>query len=194
MSEESKITLRDGTVIKVTGGGNKDNASVSVYTGDYRDPDNHSAIHINVNTKTGKGSIVEHGENHSNNQKTDTQCYLTTACMRHFQENFDDNCEELNILRWFRDKFVSKEDIKNYYIVAPIIVEEIEKLENNDEIYNYIYKKVVRASVQAIKRKDYAFAYTRYKSSVKALEETFAKPVIRKKFVKELKMMSQSKY
>lgn len=37
--------------MKVTGGGNKDNASVSVYTGDYRDPDNHSAIHININTK-----------------------------------------------------------------------------------------------------------------------------------------------
>ena len=31
MSKESKITLKDGTTIKVTGGGKKDNASVSIY-------------------------------------------------------------------------------------------------------------------------------------------------------------------
>ena len=43
--------------------------------------------------------------------------------MKYFKENFDDNCYELTVLRWFRDNFVSKEDIKHYYEVAPIIVE-----------------------------------------------------------------------
>ena len=34
--------------------------------------------------------------------------------MKYFQENFDDNCYELTVLRWFRDNFVSKEDDKVY--------------------------------------------------------------------------------
>lgn len=48
MSRESKITTKDGTVIKITGGEKKDNASISVYTGNYRDKDNHTGIHINI--------------------------------------------------------------------------------------------------------------------------------------------------
>ena len=45
--------------------------------------------------------------------------------MKYFQENFDDNCYELTVLRWFRDNFVSKEDKEHYYEIAPIIVETI---------------------------------------------------------------------
>ena len=175
MSKESKITLKDGTTIKVTGGGKKDNASVSIYQGDYRDKDNHSATHININGKTGKGSIVEHGTNHSNQQKTDTQCYLTSVCMKHFQNEFDDNCYELTVLRWFRDNYVSKEDIELYYKVAPTIVQNIDALDDNEQIYNYIYSHIVEACVKAIENGDYDFAYSRYKSSVLALNEQFGK-------------------
>ena len=75
-------------------------------------------------------------------------CYLTSACMKYFQENFDDNCYELTVLRWFRDNFVSKEDIKHYYEVAPIIVESINNGEKNDIIYNYIYDNVVDYCVE----------------------------------------------
>ena len=41
-------------------------------------------------------------------------CYLTTACMKHYMDEFDDNCYYLDILRWFRDNFESKEDKKQY--------------------------------------------------------------------------------
>ena len=60
--------------------------------------------------------------------------------MKYFQENFDDNCYELTVLRWFRDNFVSKEDIKHYYEIAPVIVEAINQEEKNDIIYDYIFK------------------------------------------------------
>ena len=70
--------------------------------------------------------------------------------MRYMQENFDDNCEELMILRWFRDKFVSQEDIEHYYKTAPIIVEAIDEIEDNNSIYNYIYNNIVNACVVAI--------------------------------------------
>ena len=65
-------------------------------------------------------------------------CYLTTACMKHYLNNFDDNCYELTVLRWFRDNFVSKEDIEHYYKVAPIIVEAINEEEKSDIIYDYM--------------------------------------------------------
>ncbi len=188
MSKENKITLKDGTTIKVTGGGKKDSVSVSIYQGDYRDKDNHSATHININGQTGKGSIVEHGTKHSNPQKTDTQCYLTTACMQHFQDEFDENCYELTVLRWFRDNFVAKEDITLYYEVAPIIVENIEILGENDKIYEYIYNHIVEPCVNAIENGDYDFAYNRYKSSVLTLNEQFGETVKEQEigFVKKL--------
>lgn len=115
-------------------------------------------------------------------------CYLTTACMKHMQEEFDDNCEELTILRWFRDKFVSKEDIKHYYKTAPIIVDTIDKLEDNKKIYEYIYENVVDACVKAIKNKDYDFAYNRYKSSILALEEQYARRTLEERLVNVLKL------
>lgn len=175
---ESKIELKDGTTIKVTGGGKKNNASVSAYTGDYKNKDNHTAIHVNVNTKTGKGSIVEHGEKHSNVKKTDISCYLTTACMKHYLEQFDDQCYELSILRWFRDNFVSKEDIKHYYEIAPKIVASLESLSNCDIVYNEIYENVIAVCVKAIEAEDYSLAYNTYKNTVLNLEEKFVTPVL----------------
>ncbi len=93
--------------------------------------------------------------------------------MKHFQYKFDDNCYELTVLSWFRDNFISKEDIDLYYEVAPIIVENIDALEDNDKIYDYIYKYIIEACIKAIENGDYDFAYSRYKSSVLTLNEQF---------------------
>ena len=100
-------------------------------------------------------------------------CYLTTACMNHMHENFDDNCNELMILRWFRDNFVDKHDIKHYYNIASIIVDKINSLPDNSKIYEWIYNYVVEPCVNAIKQNNFEFAYNRYKNSVLALEEQF---------------------
>ncbi len=93
--------------------------------------------------------------------------------MKHFQNGFDNNCYELTVLRWFRDNFVSKEDIALYYEVAPIIVENIDALDDNEEIYECIYNHIVDVCVKAIENGDYDFAYNRYKSSVLTLNEQF---------------------
>ncbi len=69
--------------------------------------------------------------------------------MRHYLNNFDDNCYELTVLRWFRDNFVFKEDIKHYYKIAPVIVEAIDKEQHSNMIYDYIYDNVVDACVTA---------------------------------------------
>ena len=156
---------------------------VNIYDNDPKE--SHNSIHININSETGKGVIVEK----ENGVKTETGigCYLTSACMSHYLTNFDDNCYELTVLRWFRDNFVSKEDIKHYYKTAPMIVEAIEQEEHKDIIYNYIYDNVVDACVEAIENGDYNFAYNRYKESILSLEQTYLKSNLEHKLVRTLK-------
>lgn len=93
---------------------------IDIYDRDLSDSD-HSSIHINWDSSAGSGSIVDTTD--GSKDTTDIDCYLTTACMKHLQKDFDDNCEELTILRWFRDNFVSNDDVAHYYAVAPVIVE-----------------------------------------------------------------------
>lgn len=181
---------KDGGLIRITG---DDKVRIDIYGGNEREKGGHSRDSINYNTNTGKGTIDSHNEDKSEKSSTDTSCFLTTACMKHFQENFDDNCEELTILRKFRDKFVSTEDIYHYYKTAPVIVESINNIPDNEYIYNYMYTNIVEACVRAIKIGDYEFAYNRYKNSVLTLEEQFAKKFLEQKFVKVLKF-KQSNY
>ena len=107
--------------------------------------------------------------------------------MRYFQNNFNDKCYELTVLRWFRDNFVSKEDIEHYYEVAPIIVESINNEDKNNFIYDYIYDNVVNYCVEQIEQGNYDKAYNRYRSSILTLEEQFAKPMLQQRFIKILK-------
>ena len=123
----------------------------------------------------------------SDTSNSSGSCYLTTACMKYMQELFDDNCYELTVLRWFRDNFVTKEDVKHYYQIAPIIVEAINKEEQNEVIYNYIYDNVVDYCVTQIENGNYREAYNRYKNSILSFEETFAKPLLQQKTIKTLK-------
>ncbi len=185
MGEKNKYGYKhnDGHYSKMTG--NETNSSYSIYDKNPSEK-NHSAIHININTNNGKGSIVEHGSD-GKTTKTDTSCYLTSACMRHFKNQFDDNCYELRILRWFRDNFVSKEDIEHYYEIAPTIVEAINKEEKSNLIYDYIYDNVVDYCVAQIENGNYDEAYARYKNSILCFEESIAKPFLEQKFVKTLK-------
>ena len=162
---------------------------VNIYGSNPREPHDES-IHINIDYDKGTFTINEKSD--GKKTSTDCSCYLTTACMKHRLEQFDDDCEELTILRWFRDNFVSKEDVEHYYKSAPIVVEAINEQEDSDKLYNHIYNCVVRPCVEAIKKGDYEFAYNRYKSSILMLEEQFAKPKLEKRLVKVLKLRANN--
>ncbi len=148
----------------------RDKDHINIYDGDPKDL-NHSSIHINIDTNTGTGNIVD--TTNGTKEVTDIKCFLTTACMRRFKENFDDNCYELTMLRWLRDNVVSREDIEHYYEIAPIIVEKINNESNSNVIYNYIYDNVICKCIKAIEQKKYASAYIIYKNGFLALEEAF---------------------
>ena len=141
----------------------------------------HSHYHWDDKNDFDAGEKADWGRSESGNSRNPSDkeiednggCYLTTACLKHFQGGFDDNCYHLTKLRWFRDNFVSKNDIKHYYDVAPQIVDSINNQQNKDEIYEYIFVNVVDACVKAIEKRDYEFAYERYKQTILMFEEAF---------------------
>lgn len=68
-------------------------------------------------------------------------CFLTSACVEYMGKS--DDCEELTVLRGFRDGYMKSlyggEDlIKEYYEVAPTIVEKINESREKDKYYKYI--------------------------------------------------------
>ena len=154
--------------IKVTPFGDGSGAKIDIYSPSAKE-EPHDSIHIKIDTETGKGRIIEK-DGDGPRQEADTQCYLTTACMKHFLGEFNDDCYELTTLRWFRDNYVSEEDIMHYYEIAPLIVNAINNLPECEQIYNYIYEDVIDICVKAIERGDYVHAYDRYRSSILALE------------------------
>ena len=170
-NERGEYVNDKGVTIKISTD-KKGRDHISFYDKDPSIPD-HSAAHINVDSNSKSYSATPHNSDKSQKDSHSGSCYLTSAGMKHFQYKFDDNCYELTVLSWFRDNFISKEDIDLYYEVAPIIVENIDALEDNDKIYDYIYKYIIEACIKAIENGDYDFAYSRYKSSVLTLNEQF---------------------
>ena len=174
----------DEPIIKATTpNSSKYDTKIDVYTSDPKGP--HESIHIAVDSGSKSAHIID--TTNGSTEHTDVKCYLTSACMKYFQKNFDDNCYELTVLRWFRDNFVSKEDIKYYYEIAPIIVERINDEEKSDIIFDYIYDNVVDYCVEQIEQGHYDKAYSRYKNSVLVLEKQFGRSVLEQKLVKSLK-------
>lgn len=162
-----------GVTIKVNTDKNG-NDHISFYGSSVDKP--HDAAHVNINYQKGTWTSQTHDASKNNSSNGSGGCYLTTACMKHFKTSFDDNCYELRVLRWFRDNFVTKEDVEHYYSVAPEIVVGINNDPQSDLVYDYIYDNIVDACVDAIEEGDYEFAYNRYKSSILSFEEIFIKP------------------
>ena len=171
-----------GVYIKVTKDKN-DKTHINIYDKDPKDP-SHTSTHINIDKDSKKGNIVQKDDKEK--IKTDISCFLTTACIRHYKDYFDDNCYELNTLRWFRDIFVSREDINYYYDVAPLIVEAIDSDENSELVYDYIYDNIIDYCVTEIEKGNYNLAYRRYKESVLSLEEYYIKTNLNHKLIRAL--------
>ena len=82
-----------------------DKNKIDIYDSCPAENEDHGSIHINFDSNSGTGTITD--TTSGSTETTSIGCYLTTACMRHMQNKFDDNCYELTTLRWFRDNFVS---------------------------------------------------------------------------------------
>lgn len=134
----------------------------------------HAAAHVDIDYENDSWCSNTHDRGHKNSNNSSGGCYLTTACISHLQEKFDDNCPELESLRWFRDNYVSADDIEYYYyLISPIIVEAIESLPDKVSIYENIYEKTIIPSLDAIRQGNYTLAYDIYQKGVLNLKSKY---------------------
>ncbi|MBT3275352.1 MAG: hypothetical protein HN368_19510 [Spirochaetales bacterium] len=107
---------------------------------------------------------------------TKRNCFITTAVCERL--DLPDDCEELTTLRNFRDRYLAKrdsmlDDIREYYKIAPLITNEIDKRENAGSIYSEIYQDHIKTAVSAINSNKLEKAYFIYKNMVEQLKNRF---------------------
>jgi len=104
----------------------------------------------------------------SSNSSSGDGCFLTSACIK--ARNLPDDCEELTIMREFRNTYLNETEtgkalIKEYYEIAPGIVEKINKQPDANSIYEHIYEDVL-SCIKKIKNNQYEDAVSIYRSMV----------------------------
>lgn len=115
----------------------------------------------------------------------DLQYNLNYRCIINSKE-INSNCDEINILEWFNNNFVLKEDKEYFYMVSPLIVNSIDSLENSEQIYKFLYNNLIIPFIENIKKGNYLDSYKRYINSITLLEDEFVKPLLYKKLIKIL--------
>lgn len=87
----------------------------------------------------------------------DSFCFITTAVTS--SQGKPDDCEELQVLRKFRDEVLKTTEegqalVQAYYFFAPKIVEGLGTLANSGSVYNYLFNTFIRQAIQAVSRGD----------------------------------------
>lgn len=117
-------------------------------------------------------------EESSSNSESDkgSSCFFTTACVGH--AGLPDDCEELRILRGFRDRYVAKLPdgpimIGRYYREAPAIVKAIEESPTADfEMRKMLLE--IRDVVSEIKKRRFDNAVGLYKIMFQRLSGAYS--------------------
>ena len=99
-------------------------------------------------------------------------CFITTATCTALGKG--DDCTELQLLRRFRDTWLSthhSEDVTTYYSIAPRVVAVIDSLPDRSKIYMKIWSGYIGPAVEAVQRGEEARAYQIYKNMVLVLKD-----------------------
>lgn len=112
----------------------------------------------------------------SSEKKKSGWCFITTAVCKYFDK--PDDCYELTTLRKFRDSWLANqlngdELIKEYYRIAPTIVETIDALENKDDIYMHIWNDYIMPCIKLIELTAYEACRDLYIQMVNELKEMY---------------------
>lgn len=111
----------------------------------------------------------------SGSSASSSGCFITTATLQNLNIS-DDNCYELRTFREFRDSFIQTnypDLIEEYYLVAPIIVEKLEKTDTKTQQYKFIWDNYLKKCLLLIEAKDHTKATKLYKKMVLNLKKEF---------------------
>lgn len=112
----------------------------------------------------------------SNQSSKADRCVITTAACQIL--NAADDCEELQLLRWFRDTHLqdTAEDeaiVREYYRVGPLITDSIGKTPDPHGVYYCLWNQYIAPSCAAIRAEQWSTAKSIYIQMVKELCEKF---------------------
>lgn len=108
--------------------------------------------------------------------KEEGGCFITTAVLLTLGKK--ENCLELQTFRRYRDNWLinikqGKKIIEEYYLIAPIIVNYINRREDSKEIFKNIWKKYLKKCYNFIKLGYYQKCLELYKNMVYSLKEKY---------------------
>lgn len=103
-------------------------------------------------------------------------CYITTAVCQSLHR--EDDCEELVLLRNYRDSYLmglsnGQEVIREYYDVAPTIVKHINQRADSSQIYRNIYEHYLSRCIELIRQGKSEQCRKVYTAMVYDLEEKY---------------------
>lgn len=103
-------------------------------------------------------------------------CYITTACVEY--AGLDDNCHELEVLRYYRDKLVDEDElfrnsVLDYYRKAPIIVQKIMIDKDKNMILDFLYNELVKKTISLLESGNIEAAKSHYLSIFHKLENKY---------------------
>lgn len=112
----------------------------------------------------------------SNYSSHSSSCVITTAACQAL--NAGDDCEELMLLRWFRDTHLENTGegeaiVREYYRVGSLITEQISRTGDPCEMYHYLWEQYIRPSCAAIRAEEWDTAKSIYIQMVKGLCEKY---------------------
>lgn len=107
-------------------------------------------------------------------EKSSSPCFISTACIK--AKGLPDNCNELKILREFRDNYLLKSRegeklVNEYYRLSPKIVDILRSKDNSNEVFCELYYSLVLKSIKKIKAGKNKEAIKLYKNIVCDLAE-----------------------
>lgn len=127
--------------------------------------------------------------NYSSSSHSDGLCFITTAACQALNDT--DDCEELMMLRKFRDTHLQSTSegeavVREYYRVGPLIVDCINKTDDPSLLYQNLWEKYIKPSCTAIQAEEWDEAKGIYIHMVKELCSQFG-IIIRPKICDVLK-------
>ncbi len=103
-------------------------------------------------------------------------CFITTATLQSLGK--DDNCEELQIFRNFRDNWLlaqpnGKRQIEEYYKIAPKIVSAIDNSSDKKEAYSNLWMTSILPCLECINQGHFEMARNIYLETVNDLKKKY---------------------
>ncbi len=109
---------------------------------------------------------------YSSHKSSSSWCFITTAACRALKAQ--DDCDELMLLRDFRDSHLQIDSdgeaiVSEYYRIAPILIEHIDKLEDPWSKYQFLWEEYIGPSCDMIREGKYDEAKWVYIRMVESL-------------------------